>query len=101
MPLAFASILVCTCTLIARPQRGVSGYIKKVGCRARNFQITRGLDHRRGRHRLFHDRRQRLLPDRKASVSQTNYAMREYVSEIIILPDSLARAKKLHSISTS
>ncbi len=91
MPLAFASILGGTCTLIGTSTNvAVSGYIKKAGMRELGlFEITPlglvlvvvGIAYMMliGR---------RLLPDRGEGSLTANYAMRDYVSEIIVLPNS-------------
>ena len=91
MPLAFASILGGTCTLIGTSTNvAVSGYIKKSGMPELGmFEITPlgliivvvGLAYLMliGR---------RLLPEHKEASLTANYAMREYVSEIIVLPNS-------------
>ena len=91
MPLAFASILGGTCTLIGTSTNvAVSGYIKKAGMPELGmFEITPlgliivviGIAYLMliGRH---------LLPEHKEASLTANYAMREYVSEIIVLPDS-------------
>jgi len=91
MPLAFASILGGTCTLIGTSTNvAVSGYIKKVGMpEIGMFEMTPmgliivavGIAYM-----MFIGRR--LLPEHKDASLTTNYAMREYVSEIIILPNS-------------
>ena len=91
MPLAFASILGGTCTLIGTSTNvAVSGYIKKAGMPELGmFEITPlgliivvvGIAYLMlvGRH---------LLPEHKEASLTANYAMREYVSEIIVLPNS-------------
>ena len=91
MPLAFASILGGTCTLIGTSTNvAVSGYIKKSGMPELGmFEMTPlgliivvvGLAYLMliGR---------RLLPEHKEASLTANYAMREYVSEIIVLPNS-------------
>lgn len=91
MPLAFASILGGTCTLIGTSTNvAVSGYIKNAGMRELSlFEITPigviitvvGIAYMMlvGR---------RLLPDTKESSLTAEYAIREYLSEIIVLPDS-------------
>ena len=91
MPLAFASILGGTCTLIGTSTNvAVSGYIKKSGMPELGmFEITPmglvivivGIAYMMliGR---------RLLPDHKETSLTANYAMREYMSEIIVLPNS-------------
>lgn len=91
MPLAFASILGGTCTLIGTSTNvAVSGYIKKAGMPELGmFEITPigliivvvGIAYLMliGRH---------MLPEHKEASLTANYAMREYVSEIIVLPNS-------------
>jgi di/tricarboxylate transporter len=91
MPLAFASILGGTCTLIGTSTNvAVSGYIKKAGMPELGmFEITPlgiiivvvGVAYL-----MFIGRR--LLPEHTEASLTANYAMREYVSEIIVLPDS-------------
>jgi di/tricarboxylate transporter len=91
MPLAFASILGGTCTLIGTSTNvAVSGYIKKAGMPELGmFEITPlglllvaiGIAYM-----MFIGRR--LLPEHKEASLTANYAMREYVSEIIVLPNS-------------
>lgn len=91
MPLAFASILGGTCTLIGTSTNvAVSGYIKKAGMPELGmFEITPigliivviGIAYMMfvGRH---------LLPEHKEASLTAHYAMRDYVSEIIVLPKS-------------
>ncbi len=91
MPLAFASILGGTCTLIGTSTNvAVSGYMKKVGMQELGmFELTPigliivavGLVYI-----MFIG--QRLLPDHPETSLTAHYAMREYVSEIIVLPES-------------
>ncbi len=91
MPLAFASILGGTCTLIGTSTNvAVSGYIKRAGMEPLGmFEIApigliivvTGIIY------LFFVGR-RLLPDHPEASLTANYAMREYVSEIIVLPES-------------
>lgn len=91
MPLAFASILGGTCTLIGTSTNvAVSGYIKKAGMPELGmFEMTPmgliivaiGIAYM-----LFIGKC--LLPEHKDASLTANYAMREYVSEIIVLPDS-------------
>ncbi len=91
MPLAFASILGGTCTLIGTSTNvAVSGYIKKAGMPELGmFEITPigliivavGM-----LYMMFVGRR--LLPEHPEASLTANYAMREYVSEIIVLPES-------------
>ena len=91
MPLAFASILGGTCTLIGTSTNvAVSGYIKKAGMPELGmFEITPmgliivvvGIAYLMliGR---------RMLPEHQEASLTANYSMREYVSEIIVLPQS-------------
>lgn len=91
MPMAFASMLGGTCTLIGTSTNvAVSGYLKKTGLHEIGmFEITpigliivaTGLLYLMfiGKH---------LLPENKEASLTANYAMREYVSEIIVLPNS-------------
>ncbi|MEP6809793.1 MAG: SLC13 family permease [Chthoniobacterales bacterium] len=91
MPMAFASILGGTCTLIGTSTNvAVSGYLKKMGmAEIGMFEVTPiglllvvvGLAYMMliGK---------RLLPDHQETSLTANYAMREYVSEIIVLPNS-------------
>ena len=91
MPLAFASILGGTCTLIGTSTNvAVSGYIKKSGMPELGmFEITPmgliivgvGIAYMMliGRH---------MLPEHREASLTANYAMREYMSEIIVLPES-------------
>jgi di/tricarboxylate transporter len=91
MPLAFASILGGTCTLIGTSTNvAVSGYIKKSGMPELGmFEITPmgliivgiGIVYLMliGKH---------LLPKHQQVSLTVDYAMREYVSEIIVLPNS-------------
>ncbi|HEX8309923.1 MAG TPA: SLC13 family permease, partial [Chthoniobacteraceae bacterium] len=91
MPLAFASILGGTCTLIGTSTNvAVSGYLKRSGMQELAlFEITPlglilvvvGITYMMliGRH---------LLPAQKEGSLAADYGMREYLSEIIVLPDS-------------
>ena len=91
MPLAFASILGGTCTLIGTSTNvAVSGYIKQAGMPELGmFEMTPiglvivalGMAYM-----MFVGRY--LLPDHKDASLTARYAMREYVSEIIVLPNS-------------
>ncbi len=91
MPLAFSSILGGTCTLIGTSTNvAVSGYLKKAGmAEVGIFEVTPiglvivvvGLFYM-----MFIGKR--LLPDHPATSLTAHYAMREYVSEIIVLPNS-------------
>ena len=91
MPLAFASMLGGTCTLIGTSTNvAVSGYIKKAGMPELGmFEITPiGLILVTVGMIYMMTIGRRLLPDHKESSLTANYAMREYVSEIIVLPES-------------
>jgi di/tricarboxylate transporter len=91
MPLAFASILGGTCTLIGTSTNvAVSGYIKKAGMPELGmFEITPiGLILVAVGMTYMMTIGRRLLPDHKEASLTANYAMREYVSEIIVLPQS-------------
>lgn len=91
MPLAFASILGGTCTLIGTSTNvAVSGYIKKSGLpEVGMFEVTPiglvivavGIAYMMliGR---------RLLPAHRDASLAEEYKMREYLSEIIVLPNS-------------
>jgi di/tricarboxylate transporter len=91
MPLAFASILGGTCTLIGTSTNvAVSGYIQKSGMREIGmFEITPigliivgvGIAYM-----MFIGRR--LLPTHGEGDRTGEYAMREYLSEILVLPGS-------------
>jgi di/tricarboxylate transporter len=91
MPLAFASMLGGTCTLIGTSTNvAVSGYIKKAGMQELGlFEITPigliivavGVTYM-----MFVGRR--LLPDRREASLAADYAMREYLSEIVVMPGS-------------
>ena len=91
MPLAFASIMGGTCTLIGTSTNvAVSGYIKKAGLPELSmFEITPigliivvvGIVY-------MMTIGNRLLPQHQQASLTVDYAMREYVSEIIVLPNS-------------
>lgn len=91
MPLAFASIMGGTCTLIGTSTNvAVSGYIRRVGMEPLGmFEIapmgllivTAGIVY-------LMTIGQRLLPEHADASLTAHYAMREYVSEIIVLPNS-------------
>jgi di/tricarboxylate transporter len=91
MPLAFASILGGTCTLIGTSTNvAVSGYIKKAGMPELGmFEITpMGLIIVVVGIAYMMTIGQRLLPQHQQVSLTVDYAMREYVSEIIVLPNS-------------
>jgi di/tricarboxylate transporter len=91
MPLAFASILGGTCTLIGTSTNvAVSGYIKEAGLPELGmFEITPmgliivavGIAYLMFVGKYF-------LPEHEHASLTVDYAMREYVSEIIVLPNS-------------
>ncbi|MBA3881716.1 MAG: SLC13 family permease [Chthoniobacterales bacterium] len=91
MPLAFASILGGTCTLIGTSTNvAVSGYIKKAGMPELGmFEITPiGLIIVVVGMAYMMLIGKRLLPEHKEASLTADYAMREYMSEIIVLPKS-------------
>jgi di/tricarboxylate transporter len=91
MPLAFASILGGTCTLIGTSTNvAVSGYIKKSGMPELSmFEITpMGLIIAAVGIAYMMTIGKRLLPQHPQASLTVDYAMREYVSEIIVLPNS-------------
>jgi di/tricarboxylate transporter len=91
MPLAFASILGGTCTLIGTSTNvAVSGYIKKAGLPELSmFEITpMGLIIVAIGIAYMMTIGRRLLPQHQQASLTVDYAMREYVSEIIVLPNS-------------
>jgi len=91
MPLAFASILGGTCTLIGTSTNvAVSGYITKVGMAPLGFFeiapigfviVLTGLAY------MFFVG-SRLLPDRSGDDLTADYELREYLTEIAVLPNS-------------
>ncbi|MGC1479132.1 MAG: SLC13 family permease [Chthoniobacterales bacterium] len=91
MPLAFASILGGTCTLIGTSTNvAVSGYIQKIGLEPVGlFEITpigliiTGI----GLTFLFVTRSS-LIPDRSGQELTDDYDLRAYLSEVTVLPDS-------------
>ncbi len=91
MPLAFASILGGTCTLIGTSTNvAVSGYVKRAGmAEIGMFEITPiGLLMVAVGLLYMMTVGKRLLPDHPEASLTASYAMREYVSEIIVLPES-------------
>ena len=91
MPMAFASILGGTCTLIGTSTNvAVSGYIRKAGMAPLSmFEITPiGLIIVATGILYMMVLGKRLLPTHEEASLTANYAMREYVSEIIVLPNS-------------
>ena len=91
MPMAFASILGGTCTLIGTSTNvAVSGYMKKAGMAPLGmFEITPiGLIIVGAGILYMMLVGKRMLPEHAEASLTANYAMREYLSEIIVLPDS-------------
>ncbi len=91
MPLAFASILGGTCTLIGTSTNvAVSGYMKKAGMPELGlFEITpMGLILVAVGIAYMMLIGKRLLPVHAEAGLTVEYAMREYLSEIIVLPES-------------
>ncbi len=91
MPLAFASILGGTCTLIGTSTNvAVSGYMKKAGMvELSMFEITPvGLIIVFVGTAYMMLIGRRLLPKHSTADITSSYAMREYLSEIIVLPGS-------------
>ena len=98
MPLAFASILGGTCTLIGTSTNvAVSGYIARSGMEPLSlFEITPvgivivaiGIAYMMliGK---------RLLPDHKDESLTEEFAMREYLSEIVVIPSSQLVGQKI------
>ena len=91
MPMAFASILGGTCTLIGTSTNvAVSGYMRKAGMAPLGmFEITPiGLIIVAVGILYMMLLGKRMLPTHAEASLTANYAMREYLSEIIVLPDS-------------
>jgi di/tricarboxylate transporter len=91
MPLAFASILGGTCTLIGTSTNvAVSGYIKANGMEELGlFEITPiGLVIVVVGTLYMMTIGRRLLPDHKEESLTADYEIREYLSEIVVLPNS-------------
>ena len=91
MPMAFASILGGTCTLIGTSTNvAVSGYMKKAGMPPLGmFEITPiGLIIVAVGILYMMLVGKRMLPTHAEASLTANYAMREYLSEIIVLPNS-------------
>lgn len=98
MPLAFASILGGTCTLIGTSTNvAVSGYIAQSGMRPLSlFEITPvGLVIVAVGITYMMLIGKRLLPDHKEESLTEEYAIREYLSEIIVLPRSKLVGQKI------
>lgn len=91
MPLAFASILGGTCTLIGTSTNvAVSGYIQKAGLQPVGlFEITPiGLIIVAVGLAFLFLTGSRLIPDRSADDLTDDYDLRAYLSEVVVLPDS-------------
>jgi di/tricarboxylate transporter len=91
MPLAFASILGGTCTLIGTSTNvAVSGYLKKAGMpEIGMFELTPlGLIIVAVGSAYMMLLGRRLLPVHDGVDRTSEYAMREYLSEILVLPNS-------------
>ncbi len=91
MPLAFASILGGTCTLIGTSTNvAVSGYMKANGMEELGlFEITPiGLVLVAVGTLYMMTIGRRLLPDHREASLTADYRIREYLSEIIVLPGS-------------
>ena len=99
MPLAFASIMGGTCTLIGTSTNvAVSGYIAKAGMEPLSlFEVTPvGLVIVAIGVTYMMVVGKRLLPDHKEEESLTEeYAIREYLSEIIVMPGSHLIGQKI------
>ena len=91
MPLAFASILGGTCTLIGTSTNvAVSGYMKKAGLPEIGlFEITPiGLVIVLVGTTYMMLIGRRMLPDHREASLTADYGIREYLSEIVVMPDS-------------
>jgi di/tricarboxylate transporter len=91
MPVAFASILGGNCTLIGTSTNvAVSGYIAKIGMQPLSmFEVTPiGLIVTAVGIAYMMLIGKRLLPDHKDESLTEEYAMREYLTEILVMPDS-------------
>ena len=91
MPVAFASILGGTCTLIGTSTNvAVSGYIAKSGMQPLGlFEVTPvGIVIALTGIAYMMLIGQRLLPDHREESLTEEYAMREYLSEIVVMPNS-------------
>jgi di/tricarboxylate transporter len=98
MPLAFASILGGTCTLIGTSTNvAVSGYISKSGMEPLSlFEITPlGLIIVVVGIAYMMIVGKRLLPDNKDESLTEEYAIREYLSEIVVMRDSHLVGQKI------
>lgn len=98
MPLAFASILGGTCTLIGTSTNvAVSGYISKMGMQPLSlFEVTPlGLIIVVVGIAYMMIVGKRLLPDNKDESLTEEYAIREYLSEIVVMRDSHLVGQKI------
>ena len=104
MPLAFASILGGTCTLIGTSTNvAVSGYIARVGMRPLTlFEVTPiGLMILATGILYMLLIGKRLLPDHKDESLTEEYAIREYLSEIVVVPDSHLIGQRIYESDLS
>ena len=99
IPLAYASILGGTCTLIGTSTNvAVSGFIQKAGMQPLGlFEMTPlGLVIVAVGVAYMMLIGQRLLVDRTGEAATSGQAIREYLSEIIVLPDSPLIGQQVH-----
>ena len=99
IPLAYASILGGTCTLIGTSTNiAVNGYMKKVGMKPIGlFEITgMGLIILGVGIVFMMTIGKRLLPDYPDESLATDYNIREYLSEIIVVADSHLIGQKIY-----
>jgi len=104
MPVAFASILGGTCTLIGTSTNvAVSGYMEKIGMPTLGMfellpvgliLVVVGLVYMMviGRH---------MLPEQKAASLADNYSIREYLTEIVVIPGSPLIGQKIFQSNLS
>lgn len=98
IPLAYASILGGTCTLIGTSTNvAVSGYMTQLGLEPLGlfelFPIGLIISGTGILYLLIIG--QRLLPDYKVESLSDNYAMREYLTEVSVMPDSHLIGQKI------
>ena len=99
IPLAYASILGGTCTLIGTSTNiAVNGYMKKVGLKPLGlFEFTgMGLIILGVGIVFMMTIGKRLLPDYPDESLTADYNIREYLSEIIVVPDSHLIGQKIY-----
>lgn len=98
MPLAYASVLGGTCTLIGTSTNvAVSGYIAKAGMQPLSlFEITPiGLIIVAVGIAYMALIGKRFLPDHKEEELAEEYAIREYMTEVMVVPDSHMIGQKI------